>query len=99
MERVRIGEINSTFDEVYDWLKQSGEKHLSTTGNKEFTASADLTIDGRKFLSFPHSNRAYREDWGFRKNSMGRDGQRIGQYCVPLHRAFLSEADSAPEQD
>jgi hypothetical protein len=40
--------------------------------------------DGWRFISLPHNNRIYEHDWGYTSNSMGKDGQRIGQYSVPL---------------
>jgi len=49
-----------------------------------FEAEAKLARDGRRFISLPHNNRIYQNDWGYMANSMGNDGQRIGQYSVPL---------------
>jgi hypothetical protein len=57
---------------------------LRTTGGVSFVAEAAVTTDGRRFISLPHNNRIYEADWGYRTNSMGKDGQRIGQYSVPL---------------
>ena len=45
---------------------------------------ADVTRDGREFINLPHNNRIYEGDWGYTTNSMGKDGQRIGQYARPL---------------
>ena len=57
---------------------------LRTTGGVPFEAEAKVTGDGRNFISLPHNNRIYAEDWGYMTNSMGQDGQRIGHYARPL---------------
>ena len=49
-----------------------------------FDAQAKVAEDGRRFISLPHSNRIYEGDWGYMTNSMGKNGQRIGHYSVPL---------------
>jgi hypothetical protein len=59
---------------------------LQTTGGVPFVAEAKQAKDGRLFISLPHNNRIYEEDWGYRTNNMGKDGQRIGQYSVPLDK-------------
>ncbi len=73
--------------------KKNGIQHLFTTGEVEFDVITKKTRDGRRFLALPHSNRVYEDDWGYRCNSMGKDGQRIGQFCLPIHRAFLQRVD------
>ena len=58
---------------------------LRTTGSGvAFEAKANTARDGREFIDLPHSNRIYKDDWGYRRNSMGKDGQRIGQYARPI---------------
>ena len=80
--------LNCTFGKVYNALKQQPEetvKELRTTGKGiKFSATADMTRDGRIFINLPHNNRIYEGDWGYTTNSMGEDGQRIGQYARPL---------------
>jgi hypothetical protein len=79
--------LKSTFERVYQAIAQQPNDHtpeLVTTGGVRFVAEAKEATDGRRFVSLPHSNRIYEEDWGFTANSMGKDGQRIGQYAVPL---------------
>ncbi|MFT7562176.1 MAG: hypothetical protein ACI93R_004111 [Flavobacteriales bacterium] len=88
--RERIDEIDSPFNDVFDWVDSTGGlNNLVSAGGVEFYVSAEMTGDGRRFLSLPHSNRVYEGDWGFRNNSMGKDGQRIGQYCLPLHQKYM----------
>src|SRR5271169_3311623 len=79
--------LKSTFAGVYQAIAQQPNKctpELVTTRGVRFVAEAKETKDRRQFVSLPHSNRIYEEDWGFTANSMGKDGQRIGQYSVPL---------------
>jgi hypothetical protein len=79
--------LKSTFEGVYQTIAQQPNARtpeLETTGGVRFVAEAKATTDGRRFVSLPHSNRIYEDDWGFTANSMGKDGQRIGQYAVPL---------------
>lgn len=79
--------LTRTFDEVYQAIDNQPEKitpELTTTGGIQFSAEAKITQDGRRFIALPHSNRIYEGDWGYMTNSMGNDGQRIGQYSVPL---------------
>ena len=57
---------------------------MTTTGGVNFVAEAKTTRDNRRFISLPHNNRIYEDDWGFRTNCMGKDGQGIGQCAVPL---------------
>jgi hypothetical protein len=91
MPRERIDEINSTFDAVYQWiLGQNVVRNLVSTGGTAFDVYASQARDGRRFLELPHANRVYEGDWGYRYNSMGTDGQRIGQYCLPIHEAYLN---------
>jgi len=75
------------FDKVYRTIsKQPGAKtpELRTTRGVPFLADAKVARDSRRFISLPHNNRIYQEDWGYTSNSMGRDGQRIRQYSVSL---------------
>jgi len=84
--------LKCTFSQVYNTLKRlPGEtvEGLRTTGKGikkgiKFSATADVTLDGREFINLPHNNRIYEGDWGYTTNSMGKDGQRIGQYARPL---------------
>ena len=79
--------LESKFDGVYHAIKQqlnARTPELETTGGVRFVAEAKETMDGRQFISLPHSNRIYENDWGFTANSMGMDGQRMAQYSVPL---------------
>jgi hypothetical protein len=73
---------------IYDAIKQQPENTitgLNTTGKGIiFIDRASLTRDGRQFINLPHNNRIYEKDWGYTTNSMGKDGQRIGQYARPL---------------
>jgi hypothetical protein len=57
---------------------------LETTGGTPFTAEAKVAKDGRQYIALPHSNRIYESDWGHSTNGMGKDGQRIGHYSVPI---------------
>jgi phosphoribosylformylglycinamidine (FGAM) synthase-like amidotransferase family enzyme len=88
MPRLQINPpLSRTFDEVYRAIStqpRARTPELSTTGGVRFVAGAAVTQDGRRFVSLPHSNRIYEDDWGYRSNSMGKDGQRIGQYSVPI---------------
>lgn len=79
--------LTRTFDEVYQAIARqpaAQTPELTTTGGVSFSAEAKVTQDGRQFISLPHNNRIYEHDWGYMANSMGNDGQRIGQYSVPL---------------
>lgn len=79
--------LTKSFSEVYQALQRqpsARSPELVTTGGVLFSAEAKVTRDGRKFISLPHSNRIYEKDWGYMTNAMGQDGQRIGQYSVPL---------------
>lgn len=79
--------LAKTFDEVYEAIATqpaAQTSELTTTGGVQFSAEAKTTQDGRRFISLPHNNRIYEGDWGYAANSMGNDGQRIGQYSVPL---------------
>jgi hypothetical protein len=79
--------LTSTFTDVYDAIGSQPDKktpRLITTGGIPFEAEARLARDGRRFISLPHNNRIYETDWGFMSNGMGKDGQRIGHYSVPL---------------
>ena len=90
MERTIIDpQLQNTFDEVFNSIFcQHGKStpKLFTTGGVPFEADAKLAKDGRRFISLPHNNRIYEHDWGYMSNSMGKDGQRIGQYSVPIDR-------------
>jgi hypothetical protein len=79
--------LKMTFNDVYMAIKSqpnSFSPDLKTTGGVTFAAEAALTRDGRRFISLPHNNRIYENDWGYRSNSMGKDGQRIAHYSIPL---------------
>ena len=79
--------LELTFNQIYQFMAaQPGQctPQLLTTGGVPFVAEARTAADGRQFISLPHSNRIYQPDWGYISNSMGKDGQRIGQYSVPL---------------
>jgi len=79
--------LKSSFNEIYNAISSQQEKispRLVSTGGVDFQAEAKDTKDGRRFISLPHNNRIYEGDWGYMSNSMGNDGQRIGQYSVPL---------------
>ena len=93
--------LSLSFDEVYLAVsKQPGKRtpKLETTGDVVFEAETKLTRDGRRFISLPHNNRIYEDDWGYMANSMGRDGQRIGHYSVPLDKwARKATADQREE--
>tara|TARA_B110000467_G_C18170494_1_gene394900 strand:+ start:72 stop:353 length:282 start_codon:yes stop_codon:yes gene_type:complete len=92
MCREIINEIDSSFDEIYDWITaQNGLEGLISTGGTPFDVTSNITRDQRRFISLPHSNRVYENDWGNRNNNMGQDGQRIGQYCLPIHDAFRAQ--------
>jgi hypothetical protein len=76
-----------SFDEIYkeiSGLPKFCTPVLKTTGDVPFTAEAKRTRDGRRFISLPHNNRIYEDDWGYSSNSMGKDGQRIGHYSKPI---------------
>ena len=79
--------LKNNFDNVYEVITMqpsSQTPELLTTGGVFFMAKAKHTKDGRRFISLPHNNRIYEGDWGYRSNSMGKDGQRIGQYAKPI---------------
>ncbi len=76
-----------SFDVVYRRICEQASAQtpeLRTTGNVSFTARAERTRDGRRFISLPHNNRIYENDWGYKTNHMGKSGQRISHYSVPL---------------
>ena len=84
--------LRTSFEDVFEAISRQPNKRspqLVTTGKLgkpgvPFVAEAKNAQDGRPFISLPHNNRIYENDWGFRTNSMGNDGQRIGQYAIPL---------------
>lgn len=79
--------LRLNFHEVFELIsRQPGSKtpELLTTGHVPFVAEAKQSLDARRFIALPHSNRIYENDWGFRSNHMGKAGQRIGQYAVPI---------------
>jgi len=81
--------LATSFDNIFlaiDSREGKVTPRLETTGGVPFVAEAKVTRDGRCFVSLPHNNRIYEHDWGDTSNSMGKDGQRIGQYSVPLDR-------------
>jgi len=82
-----LASIEVNIRRVYQTITQQPNARtpeLETTGGVRFFAEAKEAMDGRLFVSLPHGNRIYEEDWGFAANSMGKDGQRIAQYSVPL---------------
>ena len=79
--------LATSFNDIFSAIDSSESKltpRLETTGGVPFVAEAKISGDGRRFISLPHGNRIYEHDWGYTSNSMGKDGQRIGQYSVPL---------------
>ncbi len=81
--------LATSFDDIFLAIVSREGKvtpRLKTTGGVPFMAEANVARDGRRFISLPHENRIYEHDWGYTSNSMGKDGQRIGQYSVPLDR-------------
>ena len=79
--------LKLTFDHVYSCIaaqERTRTPLLWSTGGVQFVAEAKLARDGRRFISLPHNNRIYEQDWGFSSNSMGKHGQWIGQYSVAL---------------
>ena len=77
-----------SFDDVWKAICKQPKSQtpiLSTTGGRiPFVSEAKYTRDGRRFIALPHNNRICEHDWGYRSNSMGKDGQRIGQYAKPI---------------
>jgi hypothetical protein len=90
LERILIKPpLKLSSDEIYNAICSQHERRtpgLVTTGGVNFHAEVKVTKDGRRFISLPHNNRIYEGDWGYMSNSMGKDGQRIGQYSVPLEQ-------------
>jgi hypothetical protein len=79
--------LRLSFDDVFEVISKqpkSQTPELLTTGHVLFVAQAKRALDGRRFISLPHSNRIYEDDWGYRSNGMGKDGQRIGQYAISI---------------
>ena len=79
--------LRMNFNDVYELISKqplAQTPKLVTTGGVPFIAEAKCTNDGRRFISLPHNNRIYESDWGYRSNSMGKDGQRIGHYSIPI---------------
>ena len=78
----------NTFDDVFKIIQIQPENRtpvLRSTGKHVcFSAEAKYTQDGRRFIALPHNNRIYEHDWGYSTNSMGKTGQRIGQYSIPI---------------
>ena len=69
--------LKSSFERVLQVIAQQPNKRtpeLITTGGVRFVAEVKETRDGRQFVSLPHSNRIYLEDWGFKANRMGKEG-------------------------
>lgn len=94
MGRNRIDTIQTTFDEIYDFINSQPAAALAglyTTGGKAFECEAKLTRDKRRFISLPHNNRIYQNDWGFYFNDMGKDGQTIGQYSKPINEKYINK--------
>ncbi|MDD5095116.1 MAG: hypothetical protein PHV74_12190 [Dehalococcoidia bacterium] len=81
--------LGLSFGDVFDMISRQPESktpELLTTGKVPFVAEAKHSRDVRRFIALPHSNRIYEHDWGFRSNHMGKAGQRIGQYAVPIDK-------------
>lgn len=79
--------LKKTFDEVYQAIATqpaAQTRELTKTDGVQLSAEAKNAQDGQRFISLPHNNRIYEGGWGYVANSMGNDGQRIGQYSVPL---------------
>ncbi len=92
MPHGRIEEIQTSFSEIFNYflsLPNHNLNDLVTTGGVTFSARASTTLDGRRFIELPHNNRIYEADWGYRYNSMGHGGQRIGHYSIPINKAYL----------
>lgn len=92
MGRNRINTIQSTFDEIYNFINDQPGATLGglyTTGGIAFNCKARITRDNRRFIFLPHSNRIYEGDWGYYFNGMGKDGQRIGQYSIPINDKYM----------
>jgi len=88
---------NCTFHQAFIHIRnqpRSRTPELKTTGGVSFRAEAKITRDGREFIALPHNNRIYAHDWGYQNNSMGKDGQRIGQYARPLDEWCWNEEES-----
>ena len=47
-------------------------------------AIASESSEVGKFIQLPYNNRISPCCWGNQTNHMGKDGQRIGQYSIPL---------------
>jgi len=94
MERTKIDpQLQNSFNEVFEsifCLHGKSTPKLFTTGGVPFEAEAKLAKDSRRFISLPHNNRIYEHDWGYMSNMMGKVGQRIGQYSVPIDRWVTS---------
>ncbi len=79
--------LNCTFDQVYECLLNSQDKmvtNLKTSRENTFFAIAAESSEVGKFIQLPQKNRIYPCCWGNQTNHMGKDGQRIGQYSIPL---------------
>jgi hypothetical protein len=92
MGRQRIEEIKTSFEQIFKFIMSKPDRTLSglvTTGNVPFSCQAKKTRDNRAVITLPHNNRIYENDWGYYFNGMGKDGQRIGQYSIPINRKYL----------
>jgi hypothetical protein len=90
--RHRINNIATIFDKIWNFINDQPTATLTglqTTGGKGFSCQAKITRDQRKYISLPHSNRVYESDWGYYFNDMGKEGQRIGQYSIPINERFI----------
>lgn len=91
MGRKRIDDVQTSFDEIYNYISAQPSAilgNLHTTGGIEFECEAKVTRDNRRFISLPHGNRIYESDWGYYFNDMGKDGQRVGQYSIPINYKY-----------
>jgi len=92
MGREKIEEIKTAFSEIYEFIKKQPEATLlglQTTGGVPFSCEAKSTKDKRQFINLSHNNRIYEADWGSYFNDMGKTGQRIGQYSIPINDKYL----------
>ena len=79
--------LKLSFDEVFEAIsKQTNAQtpELLTHGHALFVAQAKRTRDDRRFIALPQGNRIYEEDWGFRNNGIGKEGQRVDNYAVSI---------------
>jgi hypothetical protein len=97
MGRNRIKEISTNFNEIFEFIYNEPKAtllNLETSGGVAFSCIAKTTRDNRRFIDLPHNNRIYEADWGYYFNDMGKDGQRVGQYSIPINcKYFMFKGD------